>query len=151
MSIITCLTQLAIASPDALAILLASQSLIPALVMHLNDCTIGIWDGDEEGLDDGTLLSCVGILDWPSYLTEHRSVLQIMQGSLQLLHYLIFREDLENDLQRKLQQPPPRFKGIEHMFVIGLGRLSYADPPEWENKAAKELAESSAGALLFPV
>jgi hypothetical protein len=74
-----------------------------------------------------------------------------MQGSLQLLHYLIFRGDLESDLQRKLQYPPPRFNGLEHMFVIGLGRLSYADPPEWENKAAKELAESSAGVLLFLV
>lgn len=31
------------------------------------------------------------------------------------------------------------------MFVIGLGRLSYADPPEWHNQTAKELAESSAG------
>lgn len=59
MSILTCLTQLAIASPDALSILLASQALIPALVTNLNNCTTIVWDGDETGLDDAALLSYV--------------------------------------------------------------------------------------------
>lgn len=37
---------------------------------------------------------------------------------------------------------------LEHMFVVGLGRLSYADPPEWSSKPAKESLENASGALV---
>ena len=36
---------------------------------------------------------------------------------------------------------------LEHMFVVGLGRLSYADPPEWVSKPAKEALENASGEL----
>jgi hypothetical protein len=80
------------------------------------------------------------------------SLSQIIQGTLRLLHYLVFRGGPQVDLQKKIQYPPPKMNGLEHMFVVGLGRLSYADPPEWQSKTAREALENSASQffLFFP-
>jgi hypothetical protein len=53
------------------------------------------------------------------------------------------------DLQKKIQYPPPKMNGLEHMFVVGLGRLSYADPPEWQSKIAREALENSASQFFL--
>ncbi|PVF94043.1 hypothetical protein CPB86DRAFT_818295 [Serendipita vermifera] len=128
-SIVTCLTQVALSSSDALVILGHSQSLIPGLVASLCRSADIIWgEVDDVVLDDDMILSFS----------------RVIRGILQLLHYIIFKDQAGMNLQRKLQYPPSKFNGLEHMFVVGLGRLSYADPPETQNKEAKELAESNA-------
>jgi hypothetical protein len=71
-----------------------------------------------------------------------------MQGSLQLLYIMVFKTDTPVDLQSKLQYSLPQFSGAEHMFVVALGRLSYADPPNFKGKAARDSIEKCAGKLF---
>ncbi|KAH9023116.1 hypothetical protein EDB84DRAFT_1226659, partial [Lactarius hengduanensis] len=49
-----------------------------------------------------------------------------------LLHYVIFRAPKgPASLRARLQAAPPRhFNGIGHQFVVALGRLSFAKPPD---------------------
>ena len=82
-----------------------------------------------------------------TYLTLTRN-LELTVGILQLLHYIVFKMESQLDLQRVIQFPPHRFNGLEHMFVVGLGRLSYADPPEWNDNTCKLLSETCAGSKL---
>jgi hypothetical protein len=76
------------------------------------------------------------------------SLSHIIQGTLRLLHYLVFKGGSQVNLQQKIQYPPPKMNGLEHMFVVGLGRLSYADPPEWQSKAAKEALENGTSKFM---
>jgi hypothetical protein len=42
------------------------------------------------------------------------------------------------NLRHKLVHAPHRqFNGIIHMFIVTLGRLSYADPPDWVDSSSK--------------
>lgn len=65
-----------------------------------------------------------------------------MRHSLDLLHQLLFpdvpvskeSDDLNTDfdLRYKLHTAPHVvFNGLAHMFTVMIGRLSYADPPDW--------------------
>ena len=49
-----------------------------------------------------------------------------------LLHYVVFRSPKgPASLRARLQAAPPRhFNGIGHQFVVALGRLSFAEPPD---------------------
>ncbi len=49
-----------------------------------------------------------------------------------LLHYVVFRAPKgPTCLRARLQAAPPRhFNGIGHQFVVALGRLSFAEPPD---------------------
>lgn len=49
-----------------------------------------------------------------------------------LLHYVVFRTPKgPASLRARLQAAPPRhFNGIGHQFVVALGRLSFAEPPD---------------------
>jgi hypothetical protein len=49
-----------------------------------------------------------------------------------LLHYVVFRSPKGPAVLRaRLQAAPPRhFNGIGHQFVVALGRLSFAEPPD---------------------
>jgi len=63
--------------------------------------------------------------------TAGRTVAGIAQGVL-LLHYVVFRTPKgPTSLRARLQAAPPRhFNGIGHQFVVALGRLSFAEPPD---------------------
>lgn len=65
-----------------------------------------------------------------------------MKYCLDLLHRLIFpdsvvlreSDELKTDynLRYKLHTPPQAvFNGLAHMFTVMIGRLSYADSPDW--------------------
>lgn len=60
-----------------------------------------------------------------------RTVAGIVRGVL-LLHYVVFRAPKgPASLRARLQAAPPRhFNGIGHQFVVALGRLSFAEPPD---------------------
>lgn len=70
----------------------------------------------------------------------HRVVRNIVQA-LHLLHELVVpaidQPELDFDLRQRLYYVPriaaPRvtFTGLVHIFTVMIGRLSYADPPEW--------------------
>lgn len=142
---------MAVASPESLRILVQSRALIPALISCLNICTTVVWEADEDSFSDDSLSrwDTASRFKWLS--EQSFSLLQIMQGSLQLLHFVVFKSDSPVDLQSKLQYSPQQFNGAEHMFVVALGRLSYADPPELYNKVAKGPFEKCAGGIfVFP-
>ena len=63
-----------------------------------------------------------------------------------LLNCLIFCADPIVDVRHKLQHAPHKqFNGITYMFIVTLGYLSYADPPDWASDAAKAQLERIAG------
>ncbi|KAF8894962.1 hypothetical protein CPB84DRAFT_1963345 [Gymnopilus junonius] len=60
------------------------------------------------------------------------SFVQALDQTTFLLHQLIFEADPCLNVRLKLHQAPHRpFNGIDHMFVVTFGRLSYCDPPSW--------------------
>ncbi|KAG8843201.1 hypothetical protein FRB91_003543 [Serendipita sp. 411] len=127
-SIMRCFTQVAFSSSESATKLAQCQAVLPALISTLCSCTTAIWDSLEDEMENILLIG-------------H---LQIISGILQLLHYMIFRPEVNADIQRVLQSPLPKFSGLEHMFVIALGRLSYAEPPDWNDPECATLGESVA-------
>jgi hypothetical protein len=66
--------------------------------------------------------------------------------ALILLHHLVFNAQPTFNLQHCLQMASHRrFNGINHMFIVTLGRLSYADAPEWLEADARTELEQVAG------
>lgn len=63
-----------------------------------------------------------------------------------LLHYVIFRTPKgPASLRGRLQAAPPRhFNGIGHQFVVALGRLSFAEPPDEVSASDRMLLEQLA-------
>jgi hypothetical protein len=63
-----------------------------------------------------------------------------------LLHYVIFRTPKgPASLRARLQAAPPRhFNGIGHQFVVALGRLSFAEPPDEVSVSDRVLLEQLA-------
>src|SRR5579863_772315 len=63
-----------------------------------------------------------------------------------LLHYVIFRTPKgPASLRSRLQAAPPRhFNGIGHQFVVALGRLSFAEPPDEVSVSDRVLLEQLA-------
>ncbi|KIM29680.1 hypothetical protein M408DRAFT_22563 [Serendipita vermifera MAFF 305830] len=127
--ILAIFSQLAISSPKELSVLSQSQALIPALVTNLFHYSARAWEEDEDSFQESDLL-VIG---------------NIIQSTLRLLHYIVFQSEPQVNLQQRIQYPPPKMNDLEHMFVVGLGRLSYADPPEWSSKPAKDALENAAG------
>lgn len=76
---------------------------------------------------------------------ECRTVAGIVQDML-LLHYVIFRmPNGPASLRARLQAAPPRhFNGIGHQFVVALGRLSFAEPPDEVSVSDRMLLEQLA-------
>lgn len=76
---------------------------------------------------------------------EHRIVAGITRGTL-LLHYIIFHiPNGPASLRTRLQAAPPRhFNGIGHQFVVALGRLSFAEPPDGVSGSDRMLLEQLA-------
>jgi hypothetical protein len=74
-----------------------------------------------------------------------------LNQTLFLLHHLVFDAKPAFNLQHSLQVAAPhrRFNGITHMFIVTLGRLSYADPPEWVESAARAELEQLIGSCPF--
>ncbi|KAI9442751.1 hypothetical protein H4582DRAFT_2073336 [Lactarius indigo] len=116
-SVLTTLISLAMAHDDALTILSESPFFIPSLVALLADLSTSLWEEEPE------------LMASPELLSE--TVAGIARGVL-LLHYVIFRAPKgPASLRARLQAAPPRhFNGIGHQFVVALGRLSFAEPPD---------------------
>ncbi|KAI0700875.1 hypothetical protein BC835DRAFT_1325264 [Cytidiella melzeri] len=119
--ILTFVSILALSHPDALSVLLQSQTLIPSIVLFLTNETISFWEDDEH------VISSAPKLD---------RVLRISSRTIALLYYMVFTSPEPYSLSRKLHHTPHRqFNGIGHMFGVTMGRFSFADSPCWLNDA----------------
>jgi hypothetical protein len=148
--VLTTLISLALAHEDALLILSESPFFIPSLVKLLADLSTALWEEDPELTVSEVLLSesvfPPFVLPVFIYLTDEcRTVAGIARGML-LLHYVIFRiPNGPASLRARLQAAPPRhFNGIGHQFVVALGRLSYAEPPDEVSGSDRMLLEQLA-------
>lgn len=69
-----------------------------------------------------------------------------MTRTVLLLNYLVFGTEPTTNLRQKLHHAPHRaFNGITYMFIVTLGYLSYADPPDWVNDEGRTELEHLAG------
>ncbi|KAI0311901.1 hypothetical protein OF83DRAFT_708942 [Amylostereum chailletii] len=116
-SILTAFTQLAMAHSDALVILSKSLSVIPSLIAFTTDLASAVWEEDE------------GLVSAPARLSE---TMRIIAHSLLLLHYIVFRSEPTVNLRETFLKASTvrRFSGLGHMFIVTLGRLSYAEAPD---------------------
>ncbi|KAG8834473.1 hypothetical protein FRC17_008529 [Serendipita sp. 399] len=126
--ILRCFTQVTFSSPEYATKLAQCQAVLPSFISTLNGCTNIIWDSNEDAMETNLAIG----------------YLQIIFGILQLLHYIIFKPEVEVNIQQVIQRPPLKFNGLDHMFVVALGRLSYAETPEWNDVECGALGESIA-------
>jgi hypothetical protein len=145
--VLTTLISLAIAHEDALLILSESPFFIPSLVKLLANLSTALWEEDPELTVSEMLLSeFVSSLSFQIFFDDEcRIVAGIARGML-LLHYVIFRiPNGPASLRARLQAAPPRhFNGIGHQFVVALGRLSFAEPPDEVSGSDRMLLEQLA-------
>jgi hypothetical protein len=147
--VLTTLISLALAHEDALLILSESPAFIPSLVKLLADLSTALWEEDPELTLSEVLLSesvsLLPVLPKTNLTDERRTVAGIARGML-LLHFVIFHiPNGPASLRARLQAAPPRhFNGIGHQFVVALGRLSYAEPPDEVSGSDRMLLEQLA-------
>ena len=147
-SVLTTLISLAIAHEDAVLILSESPFFIPSLVKLLANLSTTLWEEDPELTVSEVLLSefvSPSLLYRVFFDDKYRIVAGITRGML-LLHYVIFRTpNGPASLRARLQAAPPRhFNGIGHQFVVALGRLSFAEPPDEVSGSDRMLLEQLA-------
>ncbi|KZT57783.1 hypothetical protein CALCODRAFT_495832 [Calocera cornea HHB12733] len=116
------LTSLSIGHPDGRQLLQGSRSLIPSLVRCLLSQSNLLWDEDEL------------VLDSPD---GQAALLQTLHLCLTLFHHL----GLSGNVGQKLQLSTRFYNGITHAFILAIGRLSYADVPEWLTSENMKRAE----------
>ncbi|TDL26276.1 hypothetical protein BD410DRAFT_784364 [Rickenella mellea] len=124
-SILAIFALLSISQPETLTLLLESASLIPALVHFLAQLTSLLWEEDDAVMKSTAM----------AYSTVCAVV-----DTLHLLHHLIFTPKPTFDLRLKLHYADNshrQFNGLSHMFIVMIGRLSCADPPDWLEEAPR--------------
>jgi hypothetical protein len=150
-SVLTTLISLAMAHEDALTILSESPFFIPSLVILLAELSTALWEEDPELMASTVFLSqCVfPPTSWEDIfflkVVHRRTVAMVARGIL-LLHYVIFGTSKgPANLRGRLQAAPPRhFNGIGHQFVVALGRVSFAEPPDEVSASDRMLLEQLA-------
>jgi hypothetical protein len=82
------------------------------------------------------------------------SMIRTMNSALFLLHHLIYSPTYTPHLAQRLYNASATrvYNGITHMFILCMGRISYADPPDWLGKDAAVGIERITGEeILFLV
>ncbi|KAF4620726.1 hypothetical protein D9613_000760 [Agrocybe pediades] len=124
LNILAFFAQLSVAHPDAFTTLVASPMLIPALVSYISLLSTPLWE------DDPAIVSST---------EASAKLLQAIAQSIVLLHYFVFGRNPCLNLHQKLQSTPSRlFNGLDHVFVVTLGRLAYIDPPSWMDETCRQ-------------
>jgi hypothetical protein len=58
-------------------------------------------------------------------------IIERLSAALRLLHHFATAPSTPLNLRTKLQACQFSVNGVHHMFVIAIGRLAFADPPDW--------------------
>ncbi|KAJ3570275.1 hypothetical protein NP233_g4514 [Leucocoprinus birnbaumii] len=132
-NMIGCFAQLSLSQVEQL---IQSTTVIPTLTYMVATMTMKLWNDDGHNIDS----------------TGSRSIIRFINQTLFLLHHLVHSSEpiirLHDKLQHCLHQ---NLANLVHMFVVGFGQLSYADPPDWidaEGKAQLEFLAEFARDLL---
>ncbi|KAG2150466.1 hypothetical protein DEU56DRAFT_977750 [Suillus clintonianus] len=128
--ILTFFAMLSEAHPTAHAIIIESQSVIPSIIVYLYELSVPVWQGDEALESDPQAAS---------------RVIQRMNQTTFLLHHLMFKAEAPPRLRERLEHAPRHYNGLVHIFVVTMGRLSFADVPEWVQEEDKLDLERVAG------
>lgn len=128
--ILTFFAMLSEAHPNAHTIIIESQSVIPSIIVYLYGLSAPVWQGDEAMESDPQIAS---------------RVIQRMNQTTFLLHHLMFKAGAPLRLRERLECAPRHFNGLVHIFVVTMGRLSFADVPEWVQEEDKQDLERVAG------
>lgn len=128
--ILTFFAMLSEAHPTAHTIIIESQSVIPSIIVYLYGLSAPVWQGDEAMESDPQAAS---------------RVIQRMNQTTFLLHHLMFKAEVPLRLRECLECAPRHYNGLVHLFVVTMGRLSFADVPEWVQEEDKQDLERVAG------
>lgn len=101
-------------------LLAQSQVVIPLLVGFLYDLVAPVWEEDDALVHSAE---------------ETGRHIRLLCQALYSVHHLVTGSRDIVDLRTKLYNTPPRCfpgaRGMKHIVTLTLGRLSYADPPDW--------------------
>ncbi|KAG2059002.1 hypothetical protein BDR06DRAFT_759554 [Suillus hirtellus] len=128
--ILTFFAMLSEAHPTAHTIIIESQSVIPSIIVYLYGLSAPVWQGDEAMESDPQAAS---------------RVIRRMNQTTFLLHHLMFKAETPLRLRERLERAPRHYNGLVHLFVVTMGRLSFADVPEWVQEEDKQDLERVAG------
>ncbi|KAG2345667.1 hypothetical protein BDR05DRAFT_930330 [Suillus weaverae] len=128
--ILTFFAMLSEAHPTAHTIIIESQSVIPSIIVYLYGLSAPVWQGDEAMESDPQAAS---------------RVIQRTNQTTFLLHHLMFKAEAPLRLRERLECAPRHYNGLVHLFVVTMGRLSFADVPEWVQEEDKQDLERVAG------
>ncbi|KAK2463205.1 hypothetical protein APHAL10511_004860 [Amanita phalloides] len=110
---------------DSHTTLTNSDVLIPSLVYLSSNLANPLWE------EDGSVLQNLATL------------IKMIKQTVTLIHHLVFGTKSSLSLGLRLHHNPRRvLNGLNHMFIVCFGRLSYADPPEWIDKTMRHELES---------
>ncbi|KAG8904606.1 hypothetical protein FRB99_001478 [Tulasnella sp. 403] len=113
---------------DGMKTVLQSLWVIPSLVSYLMRHSARVFE------DDDTLLG--------GSEEVQMSVIRAIYPALHLLWSLVKPWDPVVNLRVKIIEAaaryPQHFNGLHHLFILALGRLSFADPPDWLPKPGKD-------------
>ncbi|KAH7912414.1 hypothetical protein BJ138DRAFT_1148438 [Hygrophoropsis aurantiaca] len=133
--ILSFFAMLCVSHTDAHTILVESRAVIPSLLVYMTRLSTTLWEDDEVLMASPSLAS-----SWISSLNQ----------SLCLFHYVIFGAESMPNLRERLELAQS-YNGLMHMFIVTIGRMSYAEPPEWvdaKDKADLEEVSDMARELL---
>lgn len=152
-SILTFVSLLCLAHPDALVILNESLTLIPSMIYYLNTRTALLWEEDEPVMNSPEAATRqvfgTNIIQANRCNVSYYSTVRVINQTLYLLHRMVFTPRPIVNLRHKLYYAPQRqFNGLNHLFVVTMGRLSYADPAAWLSEPLKAEMEALAGGFL---
>lgn len=146
-SIMDFYTLLIINNPEGRNILLKSNTIVPSIVRYLHELTSQLYEDDERLTDSPDAAS---------------TAVHMVSHTLRLLHLLVFtRPPSSSPTQSQAttsqtynlrvalyHAPHVHFNGVVHMFMVMIGRLSYADAPEWLEQSLQSKIERLTGPYI---
>ncbi|KAH9929304.1 hypothetical protein B0H21DRAFT_762053 [Amylocystis lapponica] len=114
-TILAFIASLSIADAEALTILVGSETLLPAIVIYLCEVTSLIWEENEQVMESPALIES--------------TVMKIIRTVSLLYQFVFENKDPKFRLRQKLLPTMRQYYGTLHMFIVTMGRLSWADIP----------------------
>ncbi|KAF8622744.1 hypothetical protein AX15_006834 [Amanita polypyramis BW_CC] len=126
--ILTLFATLSLSDPDSLTALTNNDVLIPSLVCLLSNLTNLLWEEDER------------LMTAPQPVA---ALIHMTNQVVTLIHHLVVSMESSFNLKPRVHHNSHQaLTGLNHIFIVSFGRLSYADPPDWIDKPGRRELES---------